>query len=335
LFKNAYQSSTINAGGIIGSASKAVDGNTSGVFFTNPASASSVSATTYEQEAWWEVDLGATYNIETVKLWNRTDGADKTGACYLLISNTPMSADLSTARSQAVYEHYENDALGTPSVDNPTVQGRYVRVQLASSGYLVLAEVKVIGCSVSQTLAVPNMLNFNAKKVGRQTEVSWLMNKDVNVDFYEVQVSTNEVDWKLVDEVNAAQVTSPRNYEATDYKPSHGENFYRLRVNYLDGTTIYSPIRRINYDIDFGEIIVYPNPTNNFINIGLRDFAGEEGTVEIFNSLGQSQFNLDYLSIPANPVNVDVSKFVPGIYTISIKVDNKKRFAKQFVVIDK
>jgi hypothetical protein len=246
-----------------------------------------------------------------------------------------MSADLSTARSQAVYEHFDNAELGTPSIDNPNVEGRYVRVQLVYSGYLTLAEVKVFGCAVTQNFAVPNMLNFNAKKVGRQTEVSWMMNKDVDVDFYDVEVSTNEVDWELLDEVNSAQVSTYRNYETTDFNPSNGENFYRLRINYLDGTMNYSPIRRINYDIDFGEVIVYPNPTNNFINITLRDFAGKEGAVEIFNQLGQQQFSRNYLSIPTIPVNIDVSKFVPGIYTISIKIDNQRRFAKQFVVFDK
>ena len=74
-------------------------------------------------------------------MWNRTDGDDKTGACYLLISNTPLSENLSTAKSQAVYEHFDNDELGTLSVDNPNVEGRYVRVQLVYSGYLTLAEV--------------------------------------------------------------------------------------------------------------------------------------------------------------------------------------------------
>jgi hypothetical protein len=335
LNKPTQQSTTIFAGGITGSSYKAVDGNTNGVFFTSPASASSVAATTSENEAWWEVDLGAVYSIETIKMWNRTDGVEKTAATYLLISNTPMSANLSTARSQAGYEYFDNAELGTPSEDNPNVEGRYVRVQLANTGYLILAEVQVFGCAVTQNFAVPNMLNFNAEKVGRQTQVSWMMNKDVDVDFYEVEVSTNEIDWELLDEVNSAQVSTHRNYEATDLNPSNGENFYRLRINYLDGTTNYSPIRRINYDIDFGEVIVYPNPTNNVVNITLRDFAGKEGTVEIFNTLGQRQFNIDYLSIPTNPVNVDVSKFVPGIYMISVKVDNQKRFAKQFVVIDK
>ena len=56
--KLTLQSSTLSAGGIIGSASKAVDGNTNGVFFTNPTLNSSVSATLSSNQPWWQVDLG-------------------------------------------------------------------------------------------------------------------------------------------------------------------------------------------------------------------------------------------------------------------------------------
>lgn len=117
------------------------------------------------------------------------------------------------------------------------------------------------------------MLSFNAEMAGRQTEISWMMNKDVDVDFYDVKVSTNEVDWELLDEVNSAQVSTNRNYETTDLNPSNGENFYCLRINYLDGTMNYSPIRRINYNIEFGEVIVYPNPTNNIGQYYLERFC--------------------------------------------------------------
>jgi len=151
LNKPASQSSTITANGITGSASKAVDGNTNGVFFTGSNSTSSVSATQNQFQGWWEVDLGAEYNIEQVKLYNRTDGTDKTDDCYLIISSTPFNGgDLNAALNQANYSHYEQGAVGNPSIDNPPsgTTGRYVRIQLNGQGYLVLAEVEIFGCTI-------------------------------------------------------------------------------------------------------------------------------------------------------------------------------------------
>src|SRR5437762_10486256 len=48
------------------SPSRAVDGNTSG-------SASAISSTEKNANAWWLVDLGDTYSIAEIKIWNRED----------------------------------------------------------------------------------------------------------------------------------------------------------------------------------------------------------------------------------------------------------------------
>jgi len=50
-------------------ASRAIDGNTDGNFW----GAQSVTLTDWTTHAWWEVDLGAVYNIDQINLWNRTD----------------------------------------------------------------------------------------------------------------------------------------------------------------------------------------------------------------------------------------------------------------------
>jgi hypothetical protein len=81
--KAATQSSTLN-GSI---ASRAVDGNTDGNWWDN-----SVSHTDANSLAWWQVDLGAIYPIQTIRIWNRTDGASNRLSNFnVLVSNTPFS----------------------------------------------------------------------------------------------------------------------------------------------------------------------------------------------------------------------------------------------------
>ena len=143
----ASQFSTISVAGITGSADKAIDGNTNGTFFTSPASASSTSATSYSNEAWWQVDLGVVYFIENINVWNRTDGTDKTTDAYVLISNTPFTSnDLAGARVEASYEFFIAGLVGSPTIVAPSIQGRYVRIQRSTPGYLVMGEVEVEGC---------------------------------------------------------------------------------------------------------------------------------------------------------------------------------------------
>ena len=331
----ANQSSTLTAGGITGSAGKAIDGNTNGVFFTGDPSLSSVSATNNTSEPFWEVELDASYLIEQIDVYNRTDGVDRSNDIYVLVSNVPFtSPDLTGARAEAIWEEFIPGQVGSPSSVLPNIVGQYVRIQMQGSGYLVLAEVEVIGCTdPNQTsLAVPNMLYFHAKKNGIQTNVDWMMTKDVVVDYYEVEVSTDGNNFRLLDEVNADQVDAPRQYDLIDLKPAFGENFYRLKVNLLDGTYFYSNIRRVNFEIDFDDVIVYPNPTDDLIQIALRDFAGKAGTIGIYNNLGQKMAGRNYLSFPTIPAVFDVSEFTNGMYTISIKIENHRRFTKKFIV---
>lgn len=51
-----------------GVASRAIDGNTDGTFANK-----STTHTPKQSNPWWEVDLGAVFPIEKIKLWNRTD----------------------------------------------------------------------------------------------------------------------------------------------------------------------------------------------------------------------------------------------------------------------
>jgi len=329
----ASQNSTLTVSGIVGSADKAIDGNTNGVFFTSPASASSVSATTFSTQPWWEVDLGANYFLETINVYNRTDGADKTRDAYVLVSDTPFTSnDLATARSEADFEMFVGGLMGAPSVALPNISGRYVRVQMESNGYLVLAEVEVFGCTATQNFAIPNMLDFNVVKDGRTSKVDWVMLKDVNVDYYDVEVSVDGNEFRVLDVIEADRVLAARSYNTVDAEPTHGYNYYRLRVNNLDGTAYYSNTRRVNFDIDFGAVTVFPNPTDDYIHLSLKDFAGKSGTIEIYNSLGQQVANREYQSIPSLPATFDVSKMISGVYTITIKVDEHRRFTKKFIV---
>ncbi|MCL4696797.1 MAG: discoidin domain-containing protein, partial [Burkholderiaceae bacterium] len=137
--KPAAQSS---AGG--GDAPRATDGNVDGVF-TN----GSVTQTNSEANAWWETDLGASHALTALRLWNRTDCcANRLSNFYVLVSDTPMQgrtlaallADATVWRSQ-----YSGTAPRATLIGAAGANGRYVRVQLAGTNVLNLAEVEVHG----------------------------------------------------------------------------------------------------------------------------------------------------------------------------------------------
>ena len=97
------------------------------------------SHTEKDAQAWWDVDLGQSHDIDFVRIWNRRGPcASRIFPCWILLSEAPFppwrSNTLTECRRLAVYEQCihepQKDAQrGTFNVVPPTAtRARYVRV---------------------------------------------------------------------------------------------------------------------------------------------------------------------------------------------------------------
>jgi hypothetical protein len=133
LGRPASQSSTV----LGATADRAVDGNTSGNWFSG-----SVTHTEEESQPWWQVDLGMPFQIATIDLWNRTD------CCSDRLSNFDLYWSVDGVSWSSIY--YPGTApTRTTFAVNAT--GRYVQVQLRGTNALSLAEVQVWVCEPPAT----------------------------------------------------------------------------------------------------------------------------------------------------------------------------------------
>jgi len=143
LGKPAAQSSTL-PGVLSAAASSAVDGNPDGNFYDG-----SVTATSLDPNAWWQVDLGASTAVSSITIFNRTDCCVlRLNDYWVFVSDTPFLASdtPATLQNRAGTFASHQTAAPFPSGTIPVgAQGRYVRVQLSSPNYLSLAEVQVFG----------------------------------------------------------------------------------------------------------------------------------------------------------------------------------------------
>jgi hypothetical protein len=141
--KTANQSSTLPGYATAGAGS-AVDASTDGNF-----SHGSVTATNLDSNAWWQVDLGASANVSSIAIFNRTDCCGTRLSDYwVFVSDSPFDPTETPATLQFRAGTWSNHqiTMPNPSTTIPAgAQGRYVRVQLTGAGYLSLAEVQVFG----------------------------------------------------------------------------------------------------------------------------------------------------------------------------------------------
>jgi hypothetical protein len=127
-------------------AANAVDGITDGNYARG-----SLSHTDLDAQAWWQVDLGKPAPIGQINLYNRTDCcSDRLTDYWVFVSDQPFDSTLSPAEQAArpgVWSSHQTGTAGTPTRLLPSATGRYVRVQLAGTNYLALAEVQVFGAA--------------------------------------------------------------------------------------------------------------------------------------------------------------------------------------------
>ena len=139
IYGSAQQSST----GWNGLASRAIDGNTNGIY-----NALSVTHTKKQSTPWWQVDLGKSSTIEQINLFNRTDCCTRRLADGIVfVSDKPFGSNtLWSLLADASVSKFEFEgALATKTEFSINKRGRYVRVQLYGKEHLSLAEVQVMG----------------------------------------------------------------------------------------------------------------------------------------------------------------------------------------------
>jgi len=252
-----------------------------------------------------------------------------------MISSIPFTqGSLSSAQNQSSYTELISGLVGAPSILTPNVEGRYIRVQLDGIGFLLIAEFEAMGCTPTITPlgAASGLLNFDVQKRNRNVDLNWTMVSEENINSYEIERSSDGFVFSLLEKKEIISTPVPSYYQITDQRPLDGESFYRLKLNYEDGSVYYTENKQVKFEIDFRTIQIYPNPTNEFINITLRELAGKKGTIEIFNSFGQRVKSQNYEVIPSLPATFDVSELVGGVYFVNIKIEGHRMVTKKFVV---
>ena len=127
--------------GFGGDSSRAVDGNTSGVY-----NEGSTTHTTLIHGPWWYVDLQGSYTIQEVVIWNRKDCCSdrlSNAKVRLLTSISDDGVNYISEETLPDMDGEEKFVWDTSDIPNSGVVGVYVFIP-ANGVYLALAEVQVM-----------------------------------------------------------------------------------------------------------------------------------------------------------------------------------------------
>ncbi len=146
--------------------------------------------------------------------------------------------------------------------------------------------------SFTYNTALPiELLLFTAKPKETFVQLDWVTSLEINNDFFQVERSTNGLDWEVVVEMEGAGISIELlSYIALDSDPVDGMSFYRLKQVDFDGQYSYSDVEAVFFDKkneDISSLIVFPNPNNGRFNLKFSNFNEHAIQLMILNQQGQ------------------------------------------------
>ena len=188
-------------------------------------------------------------------------------------------------------------------------------------------------CTIQKSAALnKNIFAFYVTASNRTANITWLSNAGQTTDFYTVEklntLGNFESIYKISGLNGSDKITT---FSFIDTKTVNGDNFYRITTTFTDGTQSVSEIKKVTFD-KLNSFAVFPNPTDDFLDIDLSNYAGKAVGISIYNTVGQRVYQFNYESAPRAAHRVETDGFVLGAHWVKIDVKGLQSQTKQIVI---
>ena len=194
----------------------------------------------------------------------------------------------------------------------------------------IILEGDAIACMGIQARTANTI--FNAQIENGQVELDWTNNTGSVTDNFEVERSVDGVSFETIGTYDVVSLDdTPRFYSTEDGSPLTGFNYYRLKVNYLDGSFEYSEIRNVKIS-DIEEFGLFPNPARQYINVSLKGYTGKDISIQLIDQMGQAVKSIQLENVEDNNYTIDLNGLTNGMYSCWIFAEGTKPVGKKMIV---
>ena len=168
--------------------------------------------------------------------------------------------------------------------------------------------------SVTYNNPVPvTLVSFSALEAKTGISLRWQTSAEYNNAFFNIEHSLDGTSFTSIGRINGAGSSAIiHSYQYLDKGVDVGKHYYRLAQTDINGTIHYSNIISITSKTEHLQLVISPNPVNNWLNISsLRSSGGLSYT--IINSTGRLLRQGMFYSN-----QILVSDIPPGFYMLQI-----------------
>lgn len=149
---------------------------------------------------------------------------------------------------------------------------------------------------------------FVVTKAGEYAQVTWEVSSELNIDRYELMMSTDGVHWEIIDIQYAQNLRANTRYVNENFITS-ARMYYKLAIIDNEDEPSYSSVLVLDTGIS-PLLRIYPNPIVSFLNVE------SDSTVLAINMYSiTGQF---LLSLPVGKPHYDLSDLPPGCFLLEV-----------------
>jgi Leucine-rich repeat (LRR) protein len=176
------------------------------------------------------------------------------------------------------------------------------------------------------------LLQFTGAPQGYTVDLQWKTTDEENTGQFIVQRSTDGVSFNPIGTVPAKNTIGEQTYGFTDNNPQTGNNYYRLKMQDLDGRFTYSPIVRIAIAALPADCQAYPNPATGRTSLLFNSEKVATYTIRITDAGGKLMTLLaGTATIGLNKIDISLQGYAPGSYVITLDDEQHGRRSIQLI----
>ncbi|MEO5889089.1 MAG: T9SS type A sorting domain-containing protein [Ferruginibacter sp.] len=175
------------------------------------------------------------------------------------------------------------------------------------------------------------LFSFTASLKNNNAQLLWKTSNEENVKLYQVERSTNGINFEKTGSVAASNTAGSHtyNYEDQGFSLALGRSgvvYYRLKMIDVDGQFSYSPVVALTGRAGAGlNVSVYPNPVSSVLNLRMETTGPGQYVVKLIDAIGKEHLRKEYnLTTGNSAMSIPVNSLTPGMYTLVVVSDGKE-----------
>jgi len=174
----------------------------------------------------------------------------------------------------------------------------------------------------SQAALPVDIISFTGNWKNAQVSLQWTVDKETNIDSYEIQRSDDGVSFGKKGTITALNVTSKHDYTFYDSSLQQSFYYYRIKVVEKPGSIKYSSVLLLKdaQVVKGVRVKILPNPIDNWFTTSFQDKVTGAITVRMLDLSGKEVWKGEQYANDSYNLTFTIDKHVtPGVYVIQVR----------------